>query len=457
MKKNVCLIVSSIFVVCVLSIMFSSCNSEDLNEIPSNQKQEKVVVEENSHALSESEALAESQEFSQNRVVKLSSKKAAYLRSLQLDSRNETIKIVNMTVSLLRESSSSMMVVQKIPVYIVNYKNGAGKASGYTVLVGDDRFSEKVVAFNDEGECNLFENEDADFWKEQISGYIYDVVNSKPESSIMKLESKVQSANYFIRLNWRTRYHQYGPPYADYTPFRKGARASAGCTATAMAEIMTYHEWPRQGAYQRYKNEKQLETVQTKYPQSSWDLVRKNEEHLFDPLENPIARDHIANLFAEIAYKLNTNFVSPTAAYAFPSDVPAVFRQMGYRTSNLQWHSSDTSTFSREIIKDVYEKRRPVFMCGWKKSGGGHAFVIMGVVYSVNGAGAKHLSYIYIRNGTAGNDDNWYLADMFRRPNVVGHIPYPYRYNCAIISGIERDNNNIGSTSLYRVSSINDY
>jgi len=131
--------------------------------------------------------------------------------------------------------------------------------------------------------------------------------------------------------------------------------------------------------------------------------------------------------------------------------------QLAKRTSNLQWHSSDTSTFSREIIKDVYEKRRPVFMCGWKKSGGGHAFVIMGVVYSVNGAGAKHLSYIYIRNGTAGNDDNWYLADMFRRPNVVGQIPYPYRYDCAIISGIERDNNNIGSTSLYRASSINDY
>ena len=67
------------------------------------------------------------------------------------------------------------------------------------------------------------------------------------------------------------------------------------------------------------------------------------------------------------------------------------------------------------------------------------------------------VSYIYIRNGTAGNDDNWYLADMFRRPNVVSQRPYPYRYNCAIISGIERDNNNIGSTSLYRVSSINHY
>lgn len=450
MRRRIFSIIPSMVVTYGLLIMFSSCNSEDLHEVPSNQ--EKVVVEKNPHVLSEDEALAESQDFIQNKVVKFSSAETAKLRS-RLSHSNRDVKVVNMTIPLIKKTLGLEKVEQNILVYVVNYKNGAGKASGYTVLVGDDRFSEKVIAFNDEGECNMFKGEDADFWKEQISGYIYNVVNYGQENNKMQLKSGAQPATYHIRLSWRTRYHQCGPPYADYTPFRNGVRASAGCAATAMAEIMTYHEWPRQGAYQRYKNEKVLETVQTKYPQSSWNLVKKNEEHLFNPLENPIARNHIANLFAEIAYKLNTKFVSFTAAYADPADVPAVFRQMGYRTSDLQWYFSDTSAYFCNIIKEVYDKRRPVFMCGWKKAGGGHAFVVMGVVYSVNGQGAKHPSYIYIRNGTAGNDDNWYLADMFKRPNAAYQRPYPYRYDCAIIYGIERDNNNIGSTSLYRVSS----
>ena len=439
----------------VLSLL-SSCCSEDFCKNFSEQKS--IIIEANPHVLDKEEVLNESLCFFQDGGIELCLKQTFNFRSKQIEPLTTKIKIMNVMACISKKSSKQKIVMQEIPVYIINYKNRKGSASGYTVVIGDERFSEKVIAFNREGECHIFDHDDADFWKDQINGYIQNTINQENEAiaNSIQLRNEALPEYYYRKLEWKTRFHQFGSPYSDYTPFRNGVRASAGCTATAMAEIMTYHQWPRLGAYKRYNDNKQLETVHTTYTSHMWDVITMNDDLYYTPPQNnPAARAHIANLFAEIAYKLGTNFVSSTAAYAYPTDVPTVFRQMGFYSGDIQWYYNDSTAFFENIRKEIFEYRRPVFMCGWKSEGGGHAFVIGGVMtHALHAVDLKKVAFIYIKNGRGGIGDSWYSSEIIKRPNSqsTNQELYPYRYDCMIIKGIHRSNNK-GSTNLFRVPS----
>ena len=450
----------SLLAVCI--ILFNACNSDELTENASNE--DWVTFEENPYVLDETSVLSETSAFLQN----LSSSNPS-LRSASIEAKSHDVKVKKIRTTLAEKSSVSKQVTQEVPVYILQYKDEANRPAGYTVTVGDNRFDEKVIMFNDKGEFADFDNNE--FWKERIEGYIYNTVNKdKTDEKVSVRAGELPSFIVHFLDDWGTSWHQYGKPYSEFTPFRGGQRASAGCTTAAMAEIMAYHFWPLRGAYERYDDKGVKQEKETSYTITHWFGIKNNYYNYRLP-NDPVLKEHISNLFAEIAYKLNTNFVSNTEAYASPLDVSAVFKQMGYYSGNFkdlhQYYNENRTkyfeNFNEDIRKEIVEYRRPVYMGGWKSSGwkNGHAFIIIGVMTDAtqNIQDLKTVAYYYINSGNAGSDDGWYLSSIFKNPQnpETNGFLYPYRYDCGIIKGIYPNNNNMGSTSLYRVSTKNPY
>ena len=441
-----------LFVFVSVIMFLGACESEkSIDELAMDD--ENVFVE-NTYSLDKEEVLLEVKSFFQTNSKGM-------LRSGQesnLDYEVEELKSI--PVQLEDKSSRGRQTYQKVPIYTVQYKNESGKPVGYSVVIGDDRVSNKIVAHNTEGKCDIFDATTADYWEDRISGYIYNEINTETSKDAVNLRSGSLPIFYYNMLNWGTSWHHHGNPYSNYTPFRGSVRASAGCTAAAMGEIMAYHQWPRRGAYKKYEQVNVLKDVVTDYSSHNWYLINKDDSYTLP--SDPNARNHISNLLAEIAYKLNTNFVNQSEAYAYPSDAPAVFRQMGYNSGGVKHLSSyyDPDTFFELIRKDVVDLRRPVFMAAWTAPGqGGHAFVINGVI--TNGdqyRDYKTVAYIYVVNVNAGSGDSWYLSDIFKNPSSAqGPFLYQYRYNSLIVNDIYPNAANQGSTSIYRVSSTNPY
>lgn len=461
MKKN--FLKLSLMAVCGL-IVFNACNSEELTE--NDPKEGFAIVEDNPYVLDQETVLFETASFIQSM-----NSHNPNLRSKNVGAIDYDLKVKKVKTMLTEKSSLSKQVVQEIPVYIVQYKNQANESAGYTVTIGDDRFNDKVIVFNDQGEFDDFDNNE--FWKERIEGYIYNTVNSNNADEKISLRaSDIPVFFYYFLDDWATSWHYRGKPYAEYTPFRgigsSRGRAAAGCTAEAMAEIMAYHVWPRYGAYERYDQDNGVKRkVETIYTSANWSEINNNSYYNYQIPTKPVLREHISNLFAEIAYKLNTNFVSTTEAYGFPDNVPAVFRQMGYNCGSYRRIADYSDYCCEEIRKEIVEYKRPVYMAGWKSVGGGHAYILTGVMTNgtQSGQDLKSVAYYYVNNGNAGSGNGWYQIDLFKNPTAFDKDEnrgntfgiYPYRYRCGIITGIYPNLNNWGSTDLYRVNTYYPY
>ncbi|MDE7414079.1 MAG: C10 family peptidase [Muribaculaceae bacterium] len=135
--------------------------------------------------------------------------------------------------------------------YIVNYENEAG-----FVVVGDNEFSEPVVALSDEGNLQLEDTltnpalgafinsltlppivRDSDFYKPHPDVPVYNRVSVAP------------------LLNPNVRKWGDGEPFNKYAPIVEipsGKRAKVGCLPVSCAMLMTYDRWPNSYDFAHY-------------------------------------------------------------------------------------------------------------------------------------------------------------------------------------------------------------
>jgi hypothetical protein len=456
----------------LLCVFFlSSCNSDKLSEQYVLSQSENVVFVDNPYAVDESEAIAKATSFLKSAEILLRSSNSS-------DATNTSVSAKHYDVKIPELSSEGNEVKQVVPVYTINYKNNSDESVGFVLIAGDERITDDILLFSDNGSFDLSQRDDADFLDDLISGLLYKEINFGEEES----ETEVSTRAYYPNTNEPTylltptiEFAQSGMPFNWYTPFRNGQRSLAGCTAVAMSEIMAYHQWPLQGAFKRYTtNTATPETVYVSYvlTTAEWEGIRAS--NMSYCLHNyPIALEYVANIVTETGYKLNSSY-GTNVTTAYPSDVPSVFQQMGYTTGSYQ-------NFSIAAIKnDIEVDELPVFMAGWKNANdplidnnggnGGHAYVIVGTLYQISSG--KTFINVINGNGITGYVDpvtgygqSWFNVQMFTATNTTpsytptGYdIVYPYRYNCHIITDIMPNPNNTGSTNPnWRAASTNPF
>lgn len=436
-------------------VLFAACSYEE--PIESDWAPELVMVE-NPHTLTTEQSVREACQFLGQPVYQ--DGQQVTLRAGRVPKRY-SVETTEFPVRMEEGLFNLKRISQIIPVHVINFDSPQGADAGYAITIADDRFTHKIVAYSEKGHVHLDTDSDAEFWKDRINGYLAKVVNTT--RSTKNTRSTVYYHHYlWFAYNW----HQQGEPYTDYTPLRNGERASAGCVAVSIGMIMAWHQWPLQGAYPRYEtNTKGVVTQKQVFPsyeKATWALFHPHDSRGQVEAKDPRVRTHIADLLAEIGYKLNANYLSPTQTLAYSDNATAVFQHMGY---HCLYHMD---YYDSEKILDEIKQKRPVMMNGTRRlrkgeSGDprGHTFVITGVITEgrqTSGGQYEDLNkplYIYLMNGNAGSGDGWYLDDMFKE-NVYNWLlgsdgrdeaspqVYPYRFRTSILTGIYPNTSNIG-------------
>lgn len=137
------------------------------------------------------------------------------------------------------------------PYYVFNAEDNGG-----FVIVGGDSRVQKILGYSDSG-CFDFDNvPPALAW--MLSVYDKYIENLSDET-VKSVETDAETGRENISPLLTSRWSQ-GEPYNSSCPVIGENRASTGCVATAVAQIVNYHKWPDcgEGTFSYLWNDKTL-------------------------------------------------------------------------------------------------------------------------------------------------------------------------------------------------------
>ena len=308
----------------------------------------------------------------------------------------------------------------KVAYYVFNSTDSRG---GYVIVSGDDRTA-AVLGYSDRG---------------AIEGATMPVALAQLlDSYAEQIEALDQDAQIATHLTTQRSISPLLPAvWSQNSPFNKllpllssGAHAYAGCVATALAQVMHYHQWPARSTAIPGYTSKTLSFTMPDLPPTTFDWGSMHNTYLTDDTLSA-AGIAAAQLTLYCAQALQADFkTSSTSAYS--SDIPSVVTSyFGYKGtakylrrplySSQQWES---------IIYNELLAARPVIYSGSKLTGG-HAFVCDGY----DGNGLFHINW-----GWNGQSNGYFLLNVLnpaQQGTGSASGTYGYLLSQAIIVGIE--------------------
>lgn len=199
-------------------------------------------------------------------------------------------------------------------------------------------------------------------------------------------------------------------PYNLLCPVYYGSQRSAtGCAATAMAQIMRFHNYPAhgQGKHSYTPDNASLGTLEVDFSQSEYDWA--NMTPTYGEWSTEPQRQAVARLMYDAGVAISMNYGSQSGAMS--QDWPdALVRYFDYDAgvTMLQRAYLDAETYNNAIYADI-AAGRPVFATGFT-SAGGHAFVFDG--YDAEGL-------VHVNWGWSGMS-NGYFSTSWLTPSTQG-------------------------------------
>lgn len=274
--------------------------------------------------------------------------------------------------------------------HIINYEDNAGFA-----MIAADKRATDIYAYSDtgnlcvddamensgfgvfmEGAIELYKNEIASPMsilpddsliitpRPGLNGEFGDI----PDLPLVKIDNTIYLVRYgayttssskrpLVPVKWHQAnpYNYYCSSCSDYVGTNYYGRCAAGCGPVAAAQIMAYHKHP--ASYSEYIFDWNAMTL------SSWFSYK------IEPNERSLM---VARLIREIGRIGNANYGNETGMSV--ANTKTVFSKFGYNYTGAVSYSVDK-------VKSSIDNNRPVFAVGYKKSGGGHAWVIDGYDY----------------------------------------------------------------------------
>lgn len=209
-----------------------------------------------------------------------------------------------------------------------------------------------------------------------------------------------------------------GEPFNLECPEYNGERCLSGCVATAMAQVMKYHNWPPQGMGElTYRAEKIGKDIYTDFSQYTLDWENMLDDY-FPSSATEQQRQAVARLLRAVGGSVRMNYF-PTASGADVNDASqALLKYWDYsddiRYMRRSWFS--LREWSR-LLYDALTDYGPILYGGFSISSA-HAFVCDGY----DGEGLFHFNW-----GWDGKADGYFAID-FLNP-VVEDEPWKTGYN----------------------------
>jgi|GEM_PF-3550414 len=309
----------------------------------------------------------------------------------------------------------------ELPFYLIHLN-----PQGYVVMHSDRRLK-PVLCFSFSGNEDLQDREDNGFYQllltqgQEDARTVLIPVAPRPEwnsrtqfQSIGKTDSSDVDAGKVVGPLLKTAWSQ-GKCFNEYCPLDPNATAlydghvPTGCTGTAFAQIMKYHEWPYRGTGSSTYEDTEgsitgIHNASFSDPYEWWHMQDEYDPWGLEPEE---AVNAVSELMYELGVAARMDYEHDGSA-ASPDVLAHELRNhFLYETHT---YVSDANQFMDLLINDVNEQRP---CCADIPN---HAFVIDGHMRQQGDA------YFHINYGWGGTNDGWYLLDKVSGTRVVGVI-----------------------------------
>lgn len=298
--------------------------------------------------------------------------------------------------------------------YVFNYPDNGG----FIIVSADDRLS-TILGYSTEGNFdpqNVPVN--MQWWLEGYTKEIGSYLATDPTVDISPLKKRAGLNFPAIDPLLTTKWNQT-EPYNNMCPMDNQAhsRSVTGCVATAMAQIMNYHEWPLHP-----------KGVSAGYNFEGTTLDWKN---MIDDYENTPYNDLQANAVALLMLQCGRSVEMMYSAYAsgaYSFDVPVAIREHFDYNASARMEFRDYFSYSEwmTMVYNELEAKRPVYYSG-RSERGGHAFVCDGF---------DGTNYFHFNWGWGGYQDGWFMLTALN-PEAGGTGSFAGGYNTdqSIITG----------------------
>ncbi|MDO4691995.1 MAG: thiol protease/hemagglutinin PrtT [Porphyromonadaceae bacterium] len=294
------------------------------------------------------------------------------------------------------------------------------RKQGFVIVSGDDNLPE-IIGYSDRGHVDIKNmpiqlSTLLKYYQrrvEQLRAVSTDVAINRSQAQHRRYPKTIVGP--LVKSLWNQ-----DAPYNGLTPSRGNQHAPTGCVATAMAQVMYFHKWPKQGeGANSYQPQYRLPSdIAYYYPKQERDFSKSvyDWDNMQDTYRKQNGQDNwsadaakaVAVLMRDAGVAVNMGY-TPSESGALVSDAERALRNnFGYDTQSIIRDSSDED-FVLTSLKKEFDSGFPVLMTG-AGGLGGHAWVIDG--YDENG-------YIHVNWGWGGLSDGYYELN-FMDPKGLG-------------------------------------
>lgn len=304
--------------------------------------------------------------------------------------------------------------LDKSNVYVVNL----GNDQGFVVVSGDTDTEAAILGYCDHGSfcfdeapCGL---------KAMLEQFALAVDQQRKQSTKHSPKRADDTyGNVVVGPLLTTTWNQ-GAPFNDLCPMLDGkTHTVTGCTATAMAQIMAYWKYPRQGrgqhSYTYNPGVTNTVTYSADFSQSfyNWDNMLDNYDGDYTDEQGAA----VALLMKDAGYAVDSRWGSGslgTGGSRSPEEALAM--NFDYNPDSIRTIGMGDANFIEQLKREL-DARRPIFFSAhitWYTTNA-HAMVIDG--YTDN-------DYFHVNFGWSGDYDGYYLLTNFYNGSaIVGILP----------------------------------
>lgn len=289
--------------------------------------------------------------------------------------------------------------------YVINHSGG-----GFTIVSADDRLC-PVLGFSENGSFDYDKMPpNMKWWLEGYEKEIDAYLKHDPTPQFVTTDKRAAFVEREAISPMLTSLWNQTEPYnlmcpIDYT----GKTSVTGCVATAMAQVMRYHQWP-------------------KNPKGSsggfdFDGTTLDWANMLDSYEGvPYTTEEaeaVALLMRECGASVNMQYSSYESG-AYNQDVQVAMREyFDYNPSmSFAWRDYHNMAEWNDMVYKELKEKRPVYYSG-RSSRGGHAFVCDGYLSS---------NFFHFNWGWGGYQDGYFLLNALN-PATGGAGSYEGGYN----------------------------
>lgn len=276
------------------------------------------------------------------------------------------------------------------PYYAFNLEQG------YVIVSGDDEMTE-LVGYAENG---FFDAENVppqmQLWLDGYAEYVAAVQSGKAKArKILLSDSPSVVVEPLVTTKWNqdAPFNNFAPEYTDDN--NNTQRCATGCAATAMAQIMKFHNWPEQGVGHYSYEHQSFGTISSNFSEHVYDWTNMIDRYNNGEYSNMQA-DAVALLMKDCGVSLNMNY-GPVSGASIYSYYPAFKNYFRYTSRTINRSGCETAEFTK-IITDELQEGRPLIYCGTGEDGG-HAFVVDG--YDTN-------YFLHVNWGWGGYSDGYF-------------------------------------------------